>query len=157
MVNLNVSFGLYALMPPGWIFMALVVIIEAFFATKYLTHKKGFSREETLSVLLSNFVSGIVGIVASICANGGWWLVLWLPWVTPHEVSVNHPIVWLLLVGYYLIAFILSVVIESLVNMLVLRGKYSRKLIFKCTFRINVISYIIGSLLLYPIGYILCS
>ena len=41
---LNVSFGIIAFMPPGWIYMAIVILGEAFILSKYLCGAKANKR-----------------------------------------------------------------------------------------------------------------
>ena len=92
--------------------------------------------------LLGIMISGIVGIAASMLATGGWWLVVWFPWVTDHEVKPDALPGFIV---YYLVAFVLSVLIEWGVNQAVLHKKYKSGPIFKATLFANIASYIFGS------------
>ena len=40
MQPLNVSFGIYAFLPMGWIFMAFIILGEAFLMSRYMVKKK---------------------------------------------------------------------------------------------------------------------
>ena len=40
MIPLNVSFGIYAFLPMGWLFMAFVILGEGFLMSWYLIRKK---------------------------------------------------------------------------------------------------------------------
>ncbi len=80
MMPLNVSFGIYAFLPMGWLFMALIILGEAFLMSRYLV-RKGFDKRIYLSAAVANAISGAVGIAISMALNGGWWLVVWFPWV----------------------------------------------------------------------------
>jgi len=42
MLPLNVSFGIFAFLPMGWLFMAFVIFGEAFLMCKYLIQKKEY-------------------------------------------------------------------------------------------------------------------
>lgn len=148
MTCLNVSFGIFAFLPPGWIFMALIILLECWLASRLLAHKS-FKREVSVSVIRSNLISGLVGIGISMAVTGGWWLVVWFPWVTDHEVRSDALLGFTL---YYLAAFVLSVLIEWVVNLFSLRAKYSRRAIFKATIFVNIASYVFGSLILFLIS-----
>ena len=39
MLPLNVSFGIYAFLPMGWLFMAFIILGEAFLMSRYLIRK----------------------------------------------------------------------------------------------------------------------
>ena len=147
---LNVSFGIFAFMPMGWLFMLFVIAIESLLCSKLLA-KKWFNGKIYRKMFLSNMISGIVGIAGSIMLNGGWWLVVWMPWVSSNEVAIPEQFNGLII--FYLIAFILTVIIEALFNAYALRQEYDRKSIIKATLIINVVSYIIGSIILYSYSF----
>jgi len=88
MLPLNVSFGIYAFLPMGWLFMAGIILGEAFLMSRYLVRKK-FDKKIYLSATVSNIISGAVGIISTLALNGGWWLVVWFPWVSSHEVDIH--------------------------------------------------------------------
>ena len=90
MLPLNVSFGIYAFLPMGWLFMAFVMLGEGFLMSWHLIRKK-FNKRIYLTAALSNIISGAVGIITTLELNGGWWLVIWFPWVSKHEVDIRDP------------------------------------------------------------------
>ncbi len=144
---LNVSFGITAFLPHGWLFMAFIIVGEAFLMSKYLIQQK-FNKRIWWSAIFSNIVSGVIGIITTMILNGGWWLVVWFPWVSSHEVNVhnsNH--LWGLII-YYLVAMILSVLIELLVNHLILRKEYPFKKTLNATLIANAFSYFVGAVLI---------
>ncbi len=143
---LDVSFGIFAFMPIGWAFMAFVILCEAFCMSKYLTNAR-LNKRIYWTELLSNAVSGLTGIVTSMELNGGWWLVVWFPWVSKHEVNIHYE--WFGLLVYYLVAFLLTLVIEFLVNFAFLRKFYSLVQIVKATLLVNVVTYAIGAILIF--------
>lgn len=147
MVLLNVSFGIYVFHPKGWAFMAFVILCEAIILSKYLIHKR-YDKRIYLTELLSNIVSGIAGIITTLHLNGGWWLVMWFPWVSSHEVNVKEHDELIGLIIYYVVAFILSVLIEWDINHLCLRKRYESKAIFRGTLRTNLVTYAVGAFLL---------
>lgn len=144
---LNVSFGLYAFLPPGWLFMAFVILAEAFLMSLYLTRKK-YNGLVYKSAVVSNVVSGLFGIIVSMTLNGGWWLVVWFPWVTRHEVDVHSSRALLGLVIYYFAALVLSVLIELWINHNILKKQYTFKKTLIATQIANAFSYAIGAILL---------
>ncbi|MEL6639079.1 MAG: hypothetical protein AAFW73_12945 [Bacteroidota bacterium] len=150
MMTLNVSFGILAFMPQGWLFMLVIVVIEGLLLSRLLTDRWA-DFEVCLTVFIANVVSGLVGIIASLLLNGGWWLVVWFPWVSKHEVGTGEGLVWLAVV--YLVAFVWSVLIEAWVNGRNLRGTYAWREVVAQTWRINAVSYLVGSLAMYGYGF----
>lgn len=144
---LNVSFGIFAFTPLGWLFMAFVILCEALLLTKFLIHKK-YDKKIYRTVLLSNTVSGITGIITTFQLNGGWWLVVGFPWVCSHEVDVRNPNELIDLLIYYLVAFILSILIELGINYLCLKKEYTIKSILNGTIWANMVTYAIGAAIL---------
>lgn len=147
MLPLNVSFGIYAFLPMGWLFMAGIILGEAFLMSRYLVRKK-FDKKIYSSATVSNIVSGALGIITTMALNGGWWLVVWFPWVSSHEVDIHSRQEALALVIYYIVALILSVLIELFVNWLMLRKQYPPKRILRATLIANAFSYILGAVLI---------
>jgi len=147
MLPLNVSFGIYAFLPMGWLFMAFVILGEAFLMSRYLIGKK-FDKKIYLTAALSNIVSGAVGIITTLALNGGWWLVVWFPWVSKHEVDIHDPQDLWALVLFYAVALILSVLIELLINHLMLRKRYPFRKTLHATLIANAFSYVLGAVLI---------
>ncbi len=58
MITLNVSFGIYAFLPQGWIFMIAIILIECLGLSKLLTTKWNDTKIYT-TVFISNLISGI--------------------------------------------------------------------------------------------------
>ena len=85
MITLNVSFGIYAFLPQGWIFMIAIILIECLGFSKLMISKWKETKIYS-TMIISNLVSGIIGIIVSMILNGGWWLVVWFPWVGGNEV-----------------------------------------------------------------------
>ena len=148
MVSLNVSFGIFAFLPQGWLFMALIILLEAFIMSKLL-EKKAFTKRISGTALLSNFVSGVAGIVTTIILNGGWILVVWFPWVSSHEINLTTPGALGMFSILYLVAFVLSVLIELIINLLMLKRNYKALSVLKATLIANAASYLFGSIVLY--------
>ena len=132
--------------------MFFVILIECISLSKFL-EKKWKDTKIYKVATLSNLISGIIGIVISMMLNGGWWLVVWFPWVGDGEVDIRNreSLEWIII--FYVCAFVLSIIIETLINWLLLRKKYSTKKIFVSTFWVNVISYLIGSVVLYSYSF----
>lgn len=147
MLPLNVSFGIYAFLPMGWLFMAFVILGEAFLMSRDLIGKK-FDKKIYLTAAVSNIVSGAVGIITTLALNGGWWLVVWFPWVSKHEVDIQDPQELLGLIVFYAVALILSVLIELLVNHLMLQKRYPFRKTLHATLTANAFSYVLGAVLI---------
>ena len=147
MLPLNVSFGIYAFLPMGWLFMAFVMLGEGFLMSWHLIRKK-FNKRIYLTAALSNIISGAVGIITTLELNGGWWLVVWFPWVSKHEVDIRDPQSLRTLVLFYAAALILSVLIELLVNHLMLQKRYPFRKTLRATLIANAFSYVLGAVLI---------
>lgn len=85
--------------------------------------------------------------------NGGWWLVVWFPWVSDNEVNLDNPQIRISLYIYYACAFVVTLILESGVNWLMLKKTCPTKKILKTTLIVNIISYAIGSLVLYTYSF----
>lgn len=133
--------------------MILIILLEAWLMSRWLC-KKQLDRRITGTAFLSNFVSGLTGIITTMILNGGWILVVWFPWVSTHEIDITSPKNLIEFGIIYLIAFVLSVLIEALINWLMLRKHYSTRQIIKSTLLANVASYLLGSIILYSFSFI---
>ena len=145
---INVSFGIFAFLPEGWLFMILIMLLESFILSKLLCHKK-IDKQIYISIFGSNIISGAVGIITTLALNGGWILVVWFPWVSSHEINISEPGNLLIFVLFYLVAFILTLILESFTNWLFLKRKYKTRQILINTLIANIISYLIGTFILY--------
>lgn len=133
--------------------MILIILLEAWLMSRRLC-KKRFDQRITGTAFLSNFVSGLTGIITTMILNGGWILVVWFPWVSTHEIDISSPDSLLGFGVIYLIAFVLSVLIETLINWLMLRKRYSTRQIIISTLLANVASYLLGSIILYSLSFL---
>lgn len=152
MILLDVSFGIFAFLPQGWLFMAFVILIECLIMTKILK-KNWFDKRIYGIATLTNVISGIVGVVISMILNGGWYLVVWFPWVSSNEINLSNRESLKALIFFYALAFILSIIIESLINWLFLRKRFKTKQILTTTLIANIASYAIGTIVLYSYSF----
>ena len=152
MIILNVSFGIFAFLPQGWLFMAFVILFESLLLSKIL-QKTYFDKRIYGVTTATNFISGLIGILASLKLNGGWWLVVWFPWVSNNEVDItnNESMKWLYIL--YACAFALTLIIEILTNWLLLRKHYKVKELITSTIIVNILSYIVGTFVLYSYSF----
>jgi hypothetical protein len=119
----NVSFGILAFHPIGWGLMLAVIGIEAVMLRRFSGATATTPRLFLVSAV-ANGVSGAVGFAVSLWLSGGWWLVVWVPWVTANEAVRSQ---WPQLAAYMAVAFALSVVIETAVTKAMLpRVSFSR-------------------------------
>lgn len=130
--------------------MIAIILIECI-GLSYLLTKKWHNGKAYKTAFFSNLISGIFGIVASMILNGGWWLVVWFPWVSDNEVSGTEGFKWLAI--FYAIAFVLTLLIEGLMNYLILKKDYKKSQILRTTLIVNIISYAIGSLAMYSYSF----
>ena len=149
---LNVSFGFFVFTPYGLIFIAFVIIMEGLYFSKKLD--KTWTEEKIFySVFKSNFISGLLGIIISMKLNGGWKLVVWFPWVSGKETDFSTYSGRFDIISLYIGAFILTIIMEGFTNWIFLRKLYETKKILKLTLIANIISYAIGSLVLYSFSF----
>jgi len=92
-----------------------------------------------------------LGFGLSLLANGGWWLVIWMPWVSSNEVDIPADL--LAISIYYIICFILSVAIEGLFLQYFLKRYFSRLEIWKACLLANTLSYAVGSIFMYSLSF----
>jgi hypothetical protein len=149
---LNVSFGILAFLPLGWVFMILIMVMESVVMSELLC-RKVLNGKITGTVFLSNIISGITGIIITMILNGGWWLVVWFPWVGRHEIDLSAPNALWDLTLFYFVAFVLSVLIEEAFNWLIMKKTYTSKKILGATLAANIASYLLGSIVLYSFSF----
>lgn len=150
MIILNVSFGILAFLPQGWAFMIAIILIECL-GLSYILTKKWFDKKVYKTAVFSNLISGIIGVIGSMLLNGGWWLVVWFPWVSDNEVTGTEGFKWLTVL--YAIAFVLTLLIEGLVNYLLMKKDFQKSKIIKATLIVNIISYAVGSFAMYSFSF----
>lgn len=149
---INVSFGIYAFMPLGWLFMAFIILFECFIITRMLL-PKWTDKRIFIFTSLTNLISGIIGIAISMILNGGWYLVVWFPWVSNNEIDLSQHDQLQPLIVYYLAAFFLTLLIEISTNSIFLGKYFSIKKIIATTLLANILSYAVGSLVLYSYSF----
>lgn len=150
---LNTYFGKYASLPMGWFLMAILVAIEIIVMSQAL---KGmyFNGRVAGSALLSNAISGLAGALTTRSINEGMMLVVWFPWVSSHEVDVTSDEGLITLIFYYAIAFVATIFIELLVNYLILKKRHGFKEVMRATVIANVVSFLIGTFILYTYSFV---
>ena len=149
----SASFGKYATMPIGWIFMVCIIIFEAVLMSKILNPRK-LDFGIMMSSAISNVASGAIGAVVSKAINAGWMLVVWFPWVSEVEVDTTNGDSLFEFALYLAVAFIGTVFIEIIINSIFLRRHYYFKTVMRATIITNVISYVIGCLILYTYSFL---
>lgn len=152
MIFLDVCFGIFAFLPQGWLFMAFVIVAECTIVAKMLAGK-WYVKKIYKVVAAANIISGLVGIITTMVLNGGWYLVVWFPWVSSHEIDIHRKGAIKMLVIFYLISFIASLVIEAIINILILKKSYTVKKVVTATILANAVTYLVGSVLLYSYSF----
>lgn len=148
----SASFGKYASMPMGWIFMVCIIILEAVVMSKILKPRK-FDFGIMSSSVISNVVSGAIGAAVSKAINDGWMLIIWFPWVSQLEVDTTNTNSLFEFALYLAAAFIGTVFIEVIINSILLRRNFYFKTVMRATIITNVISYFIGCLIIYTYSF----
>lgn len=148
----NVSFGILALTPYGWLFMLAIIALEILVLSRTAMHR-WWSAPAAWAAIIANGISGIVGFGVSLVLNGGWWLVVWMPWVSRNEVNWTDGATRQAIIQYYVAAFFLSVLIEIGWERFIIGNKAPARLVWRgCIFG-NILSYLLGSVALYSVGF----
>ena len=124
------------------IFFFVIVLIECV-SLSYFLNKTWWNNKIYGAIFISNLTSYIAELVGSSYLFGFKQSFAWFPYVIGYTSFKWHSIL------LYLITFISTVVIEAIINLLILRKRYQTLEIIRTTFLINVISYLIGSFILY--------
>lgn len=152
MVLLNSYFGKYASLPMGWIFMICLVVIEIIVMSQ-IFERKYFMGRIAFAALISNAVSGIVGAYTSIAINAGRLLTVWFPWVSSREVDLSKDEELFSFFLYFAVAFVATILIELVINYLLLKKRYEFKPVMRATIIANVVSFLVGSFVLYTYSF----
>lgn len=132
--------------------MIAIIALEVVVLSRVGFHR-WWSGRAAWAAILANGISGIIGFGTSVVLNGGWWLVVWMPWVGRHEANWADPAARQLLILYYIVAFVLSVLIEVFWERFILGNKApAGKVWYGCILG-NTLSYLLGSLALYSVGF----
>ena len=150
---LNTYFGKYASLPMGWFFMAVLVAIEIIVMSQALK-RQYFNMRVAGSALVSNTISGLAGAYTSIAINGGMMLVVWFPWVSSLEIDLTGDDGLIILILYYAVAFVATVLIELLVNYFILKKRHDFREVLRATVIANVVSYLLGTFILYTYSFV---
>ncbi|MEL6400874.1 MAG: hypothetical protein AAFO87_02975 [Cyanobacteria bacterium J06607_6] len=148
----NVSFGILAFTPAGWAFMVAIIVLEILIISRRLS-RVWWHRKSAMVVVTANVISGVIGIALSLLLNGGWWLVVWMPWVSSQEVQLPRHL--LAISVFYVVAFVLSIAIEGAVGQLMLKSQFAKPQIWRAFLTANMASYLVGSIALYSYSFAL--
>jgi hypothetical protein len=133
-------------MPHGWAFMAAIIVLEITLVSRLLTDG-WWAPKAIWPVIVANAISGAIGFALSLWMNGGWWLVIWMPWVSSNEVDFAEHLGFISI--YYVCAFVISVLVELVVERTMLRKQFEPKKVWlACTWS-NLASYAFGGAFLY--------
>ncbi len=80
-------------------------------------------------------------------------MVVWFPWVGSNEIDLLDKENIYGLIVFYLLAFILTIIIETFTNWMFFRKLYTAKLILISTLIANIVSYAIGTIVLYSYSF----
>ena len=149
---LATSFGKYASLPMGWIFMTCIVIVEALIMSQILSRRM-LNPRVLLPTIISNIVSGTVGAVVSKALNKGWMLVIWFPWVSSLEVDADNQESLFSFIVYFVAAFVGTVLIEILLNGMFMKSRGFKR-VMRATIISNVITYLVACFILYTCSFI---
>lgn len=146
MTSLDVSFSQSLCEPFGVVFIVTTIFIEALLLSSLLSEIH-LNRRIWFIVVGANITSGIVGFLVTTVLFKGCWPVVWLPWVSCSDIEAPCDINSFII--YYLLAFLVTVLVEITINSLLLKKRYSLSSIAKSTLLVNLLSFVLGSLALY--------
>jgi hypothetical protein len=149
---LATSFGKYASVPMGWIFMTAIVIVEAIIMSQLLSRRL-LNPSIIVPVIISNIVSGAVGAFVSKAINKGWMLVIWFPWVSSVEVDVDNTESFFNFLVLFVVAFVVTVLIEVLLNEMFMKSRGFKR-VMRATIIANVITYLVACFILYTYSFL---
>lgn len=147
MIPLDIIVGYYLPSIMGWVFLFLVLIAESILLSKYLI-KFTFNKKIYFSAIVSNLITTIIGYVILDHENNGGHLLNWIPIDHYHEnIRLDRTLF------IFIISFIGTVIIETLINLIVLKQINNKKKIIYGTLLVNALTYLLGGfvILLYTI------
>ena len=146
MISLDVIAGIYLPNFWAWIFLLFVLIAEALLLTLYL-RKVLFDKKIYSCIIFSNSVTTFIGYYFLDEGHHGGHLFNWIP------VYIYHGVLWeqtsLLLIA----SFIVTTILEAILNFIFLRKEYKTKLILKGTIMVNLATYIVGTIIILGYGF----
>lgn len=148
MLFTNVSFGIFAMLPLGWMLIVFFILLECVLMSKSL-NRSWFNKKIVGTTILSNLTSGIIGILTTMIINVSWILVIIIFHEVNYEINISSSEELHGLIKFYLVSFVFSIFIELLVNWLLLRKQHETKQIVISTIIANTVSYLIGVIALF--------
>lgn len=133
----RITFREYFWTPLPFLFLLIVALIEGCIASKFL--KKGaFIRRVIIAVFISNITGYFLEYFLSVILNAGHIMLVWIPWVK--IIGTKD------LLNYMLsfpLIFIVTLLVESSINWLLLKRYFASSKILKTTLWTNLISLLI--------------
>lgn len=133
----RVSFRQYFWTPLPFLFLLIIALFEGCIASRIL-QREVFNKHIIITFLISNITGYFIEYFLSVFLNGGYTLLVWMPWVK----IIGHKDLFVYAISFPLI-FIVTLLVEGLMNWLLLRRSYTLTKISIATFWTNFISLII--------------
>ncbi len=141
------SHGIFVVLPEVLFFIIFAVLIEGIVVTRWVK-SKWFDLYIYRVTFLSNLVSGLLGIFLAVIVNKSWFLVIWFPWVFISGTDSDTDLSLNTIFTFYGVAFLLALLIETIINQLLLK-KYAGNKVIKGTLVANILSFTVGFAVLY--------
>lgn len=156
MIILDVIAGIYLPNFWAWIFLLFVFVTETLILSFYL-RKVIFDKRIFSSIILSNSITTLIGYIFLDENHYGGHLLNWVPiyrhgWAL--ETGSGEEILWEQSALFLFACFIVTTIIESILNYISLRKVYKTKAICKGTLMINAITYMVGAIIILIYGYL---
>lgn len=126
----------------GWFFLFFVLISESLLLSKYLT-KTWLSKNVFVSVIVANLITTVIGYFLLDVEKNGGHLLNWIPVYYYHGNVRIGPTS-----SLFLLSFMMSAIIEGLVNWVMLKKHFAPKKVLSGTFLANLFTYIAGAVIM---------
>lgn len=124
----------------GWLFLLFVIVVESTAYTYYLD-KHYYKKSIFISVLVANIVTTIIGFFIFPHGYAGGSFLNWIP----VSASKGRDFIDF---GLFVFSFLLTIIVEAIVNVLVLRKMKENKRVIIGTLIINVLTYTVAAVIL---------
>lgn len=140
---LDVVVGHYLPSLVGWLFLVFVLAAESLLLSKYLA-KTWVNKRIFLTVIISNIITTIIGYIIFKEQGTSTHLLAWIP----TEYYGGHLLI-KGMIGMFIFSFILSVIVEAIYNLLMLKKDYDKKKILIGSTWVNLFTYAVGGLIIF--------
>lgn len=129
----SISFGEYFWTPIPFILLFGLIIIESYFASRYLK-QINFDKTITTSIIFSSIITFFLEYYLSILMNGGQTIMVYIPWIKILGTTEQFQFI-----SAVIYTFFTTLLIQTLCNYIFLRPYFKLKKILTICLTINII------------------